>query len=131
MSHQQKSACVSSVFMLLQIEMASLTGKIVLRPLFSPPGRLLDATHQYMYVFLLAGCEVTLSAIVLTLGNLFCIRKKQEEGNETEKKGLNHRVEREERNGKGVEGPEDRVGAANPGELMMLMEMGTGENTSL
>lgn len=84
-----------------------------------------------MYVFLLAGCEVTLSAIVLTLGNLFCIRKKQEEGNETEERGLNHRVEREERNGKGIEGPEDSVSAAKPEELMMLTEVGTEENTSL
>lgn len=84
-----------------------------------------------MYVFLLAGCEVTLSAIVLTLANLFCIRKKREEGNETEEKGLNHRVEREEKNGKGLEGPEDRVGAAKPGEMIMLMELGTGENASL
>lgn len=45
----------------------------------SPPGRLLDATHKYMYVFLLAGCEVTLSAIVIALGNFLCIKRKQEE----------------------------------------------------
>ncbi|CAF91300.1 unnamed protein product, partial [Tetraodon nigroviridis] len=47
--------------------------------LVGPPGagRLLDATHQYMHIFLLAGCEVTLSAFVLTLGNFLCIKKKQ------------------------------------------------------
>lgn len=32
-----------------------------------------------MYVFLLAGCEVTLSALVLSLGNFFCIHKKHED----------------------------------------------------
>ncbi|XP_061520040.1 monocarboxylate transporter 4 [Phycodurus eques] len=49
--------------------------------LVGPPGagRLLDATHQYMYVFLLAGCEVTLSAIVIALGNFLCITRKQED----------------------------------------------------
>ncbi|XP_077406370.1 monocarboxylate transporter 4-like [Vanacampus margaritifer] len=49
--------------------------------LVGPPGagRLLDATHKYMYVFLLAGCEVTLSAIVIALGNFLCITRKQED----------------------------------------------------
>ncbi|XP_041671784.1 monocarboxylate transporter 4-like [Cheilinus undulatus] len=49
--------------------------------LVGPPGagRLLDTTHQYMHVFLLAGCEVTLSAFVIALGNYFCIKKKDEE----------------------------------------------------
>ncbi|XP_026171558.1 monocarboxylate transporter 4 [Mastacembelus armatus] len=49
--------------------------------LVGPPGagRLLDVTHQYMYVFLLAGCEVTISAIVIALGNFLCINKKQED----------------------------------------------------
>uniref|UniRef100_A0A667WSU6 Solute carrier family 16 member 3 n=1 Tax=Myripristis murdjan TaxID=586833 RepID=A0A667WSU6_9TELE len=49
--------------------------------LLGPPGagRLLDATHNYMYVFLLAGCEVTLSAFILAIGNFLCIRKKQKE----------------------------------------------------
>ncbi|XP_072311641.1 monocarboxylate transporter 4 isoform X2 [Eucyclogobius newberryi] len=46
--------------------------------LVGPPGagRLLDATHQYMHAFLLAGAEVTLSALILALGNFFCIKVK-------------------------------------------------------
>ncbi|KAK2866526.1 hypothetical protein Q7C36_002582 [Tachysurus vachellii] len=45
--------------------------------LVGPPsaGRLLDATKVYMYVFLLAGCEVVLSAIVLCTCNLLFIKK--------------------------------------------------------
>lgn len=47
--------------------------------LVGPPGagRLLDTTKQYMHVFLLAGCEVTLSAIILFLGTFFCLKKKR------------------------------------------------------
>ncbi|CAN9508638.1 unnamed protein product [Ophioblennius macclurei] len=47
--------------------------------LVGPPGagRLLDSTKQYMHVFLLAGCEVTLSALILALGNFFCIKGQQ------------------------------------------------------
>ncbi|XP_068440015.1 monocarboxylate transporter 4-like [Clinocottus analis] len=49
--------------------------------LLGPPGagRLLDTTHQYMHVFLLAGCEVTLSAIVLALGNFLCLRGRKKD----------------------------------------------------
>lgn len=39
-----------------------------------PAGKLLDATHVYKYVFILAGAEVLTSSLVLLLGN-FCIRK--------------------------------------------------------
>lgn len=42
-------------------------------------GRLLDATKVYMYVFLLAGCEVVLSAIVLCVCNVIFIKKKPEQ----------------------------------------------------
>lgn len=44
--------------------------------LIGPPGagRLLDATKKYMFVFLLAGIEVSLSAIVLASCNFFCIK---------------------------------------------------------
>ncbi|KAI5623382.1 monocarboxylate transporter 4 isoform X1 [Silurus asotus] len=44
--------------------------------LVGPPGagRLLDATKVYMYVFLLAGCEVVLSAVVLCVCNLLFIK---------------------------------------------------------
>ncbi|XP_071330933.1 monocarboxylate transporter 4-like [Trachinotus anak] len=46
--------------------------------LVGPPGagRLLDATKNYMYVFLLAGSEVVLSSVVLATCNFFFIRKK-------------------------------------------------------
>ncbi|XP_070837759.1 monocarboxylate transporter 4-like [Chaetodon trifascialis] len=46
--------------------------------LVGPPGagRLLDATKNYMYVFLLAGSEVVLSAVVLATCNFLFIRKK-------------------------------------------------------
>ncbi|KAM9745571.1 monocarboxylate transporter 4-like [Menidia menidia] len=44
--------------------------------LVGPPGagRLLDATKNYMYVFLLAGSEVVLSAVVLATCNLLFIK---------------------------------------------------------
>lgn len=41
-------------------------------------GRLLDATKVYMYVFLLAGCEVVLSAVVLCICNLLFIKTPKE-----------------------------------------------------
>ncbi|TMS14826.1 Monocarboxylate transporter 4 [Larimichthys crocea] len=46
--------------------------------LVGPPsaGRLLDATKNYMYVFLLAGSEVVLSALVLATCNFLFIKKK-------------------------------------------------------
>ncbi|XP_007957749.1 monocarboxylate transporter 4 [Orycteropus afer afer] len=42
--------------------------------LIGPPsgGKLLDATHVYQYVFILAGAEVVCSSLVLLLGNFFC-----------------------------------------------------------
>ncbi|XP_049717356.1 monocarboxylate transporter 4 isoform X2 [Loxodonta africana] len=42
--------------------------------LIGPPsgGKLLDATHVYQYVFILAGAEVLCSSLVLLLGNVFC-----------------------------------------------------------
>ncbi|XP_063312262.1 monocarboxylate transporter 4 [Pelobates fuscus] len=48
--------------------------------LIGPPsaGKILDATGKYMYVFIIAGVEVVLSALVLTFGNFFCIRKTKE-----------------------------------------------------
>ncbi|TDH03482.1 hypothetical protein EPR50_G00163820 [Perca flavescens] len=46
--------------------------------LVGPPGagRLLDATKNYMWVFLLAGCEVVLSAVVLATCNFLFISNK-------------------------------------------------------
>ncbi|XP_056096624.1 monocarboxylate transporter 4-like [Rhinichthys klamathensis goyatoka] len=48
--------------------------------LVGPPsaGRLLDFTKNYMYVFLLAGIEVVLSALVLAICNFLFIKKKPE-----------------------------------------------------
>ncbi|XP_030611724.1 monocarboxylate transporter 4 [Archocentrus centrarchus] len=80
--------------------------------LVGPPGagRLLDATHRYMYVFLLAGCEVTLSAFVIATGNFLCIsREKEDPGAKiemavtaAEMEGLNRGVDDEENDeGKG------------------------------
>lgn len=48
-------------------------------PFFSPfshTGRLLDTTKNYKYIFLLAGSEVFLSALVLGISNFLCMRKK-------------------------------------------------------
>ncbi|KAA0725033.1 Monocarboxylate transporter 4 [Triplophysa tibetana] len=49
--------------------------------LVGPPGAglLLDATKNYKYVFLLAGCEVVLSALVLAICNWLFIKKKPQE----------------------------------------------------
>ncbi|XP_077107488.1 monocarboxylate transporter 4 [Ranitomeya variabilis] len=49
--------------------------------LIGPPsaGKLLDATGRYMFVFIMAGTEVVTSALVLTCGNFFCIKKKPAE----------------------------------------------------
>ncbi|XP_055754474.1 monocarboxylate transporter 4-like isoform X3 [Salvelinus fontinalis] len=49
--------------------------------LVGPPGagRLLDATKNYMYVFLLAGIEVVIAAVVLATCNFLFIRKKPSE----------------------------------------------------
>lgn len=91
---------------------------------FSPPGRLLDATHQYMYIFLLAGCEVILSAFVLTLGNFLCIKRKQNERKtkSTEEEGLNQEGQRNE---------DDKEAKAQAGEVIMLKELGNEDNTQL
>lgn len=111
--------------------------------LYSPPGRLLDATHQYMYVFLLAGCEVTLSAFVIAIGNFFCISRKKEDPEaklemavtDAEKEGLNFGVESEE-DQEGEEEPKEKVNGNDNAlkaveEVMMVKEMGEngGEDT--
>lgn len=119
--------------------------------LVGPPGagRLLDATNQYMYVFLLAGCEVTLSAFVIAIGNFLCISRKKEDP-ETKmemavtasEEGLNCGVEGEDDH-EGKVKPNDRengrengkVSALKAGdEMIMAKEMeekGGEENTSL
>ncbi|XP_036936642.1 monocarboxylate transporter 4-like [Acanthopagrus latus] len=104
--------------------------------LLGPPGagRLLDATHQYMHVFLLAGCEVTLSAFVITLGNFFCIRKKQEDPEvnmemavtASEMERLNRADEGQEADKGEMPGGKENgtVDAVMPGEVVMMKEKG-------
>ncbi|KAK9406946.1 monocarboxylate transporter 4 [Crotalus adamanteus] len=92
--------------------------------LVGPPsaGKLLDATHKYMYVFILAGIEVVTSSVVLCLGNLFCIKKPVQIQDHAEGEGLNQQpgdskvdsieVEcflKDEKNGKIVTNPETCV----------------------
>lgn len=83
-----------------------------------------------MHIFLLAGCQVTLSAFVLTLGNFLCIRKKQNDRSKTEsgeEEGLN-------REGEPMEGDrEEHKGEQNgqAGEVVMLQELGSEENSQL
>lgn len=102
--------------------------------MLSPPGRLLDATKKYMYVFLLAGCEVTLSAFVLALGNYFCIGRKQEDPEAklemavttAEMEGLNHREEEDEQR---EEEPKGKENGKTSG--LNEREEGREENTEL
>ncbi|MEE6511813.1 hypothetical protein FKM82_018618 [Ascaphus truei] len=49
--------------------------------LIGPPsaGKILDYTGTYMFVFIIAGVEVTISACVLVIGNFFCIKKKTDD----------------------------------------------------
>lgn len=64
-----------------------------------------------MYVFLLAGCEVTLSAFVIATGNFLCISRGKEDREAklemAEVEGLNHGVEDEE-NDEGKEEPTEK-----------------------
>lgn len=83
-----------------------------------------------MHIFLLAGCEVTLSAFVLTLGNFLCIRKKQNDRSKTEsgeEEGLNQEGEPME------DDREEQKGEHNgqAGEVVMLQELGSEENSQL
>ncbi|TDG98384.1 hypothetical protein EPR50_G00218320 [Perca flavescens] len=128
---------------------SSAIGLVLLMEAFAvlvgPPGagRLLDATHQYMYVFLLAGCEVTLSAFVIAIGNFFCISKKKEDPEvniemavtDAEKEGLNFGKESEEDH-EGEEDPKEKVNGNDNAlkaveEVIMVKEMGEngGEDT--
>uniref|UniRef100_A0A4W6DW52 Solute carrier family 16 member 3b n=1 Tax=Lates calcarifer TaxID=8187 RepID=A0A4W6DW52_LATCA len=61
----------------LQFEVLMAIVGTAIAVLVGPPGagRLLDATKNYMFVFLLAGSEVVLSAVVLATCNFFFIRK--------------------------------------------------------
>ncbi|XP_072298514.1 monocarboxylate transporter 4-like [Eucyclogobius newberryi] len=79
--------------------------------LVGPPGagKLLDHTKQYMHVFLLAGCEVCLSAIVLFTCNFLCIKIKtpaaaaEEDGPENVAMTADHKAE------DGVDQEEDKM----------------------
>ncbi|XP_060109038.1 monocarboxylate transporter 4 [Heteronotia binoei] len=54
--------------------------------LIGPPsaGKILDVTHKYMYVFIIAGTEVVTSSLVLAVGNACCIKKKPAHSQEKE-----------------------------------------------
>ncbi|XP_043110252.1 monocarboxylate transporter 4 [Puntigrus tetrazona] len=84
--------------------------------LVGPPGagRLLDATKNYMFVFLLAGCEVVLSALVLAICNMLFIKRKPQQPDppaklelamtETEMEELNKAPKTDQDNGGGENG---------------------------
>lgn len=55
------------------------TQEVISHLLFCFTGLLLDATKNYKYVFLLAGCEVVLSSLVLAICNWLFIKKKPQE----------------------------------------------------
>lgn len=107
--------------------------------LFSLSGHLLDATKQYMYVFLLAGCEVVLSALILAFGNFFCIRTKKQKDPEAkmemavtaaEKEVLNSMERREEEDEEEPSGIENgKADAVKDDKATTARE--TGDETSL
>uniref|UniRef100_A0A8C5PNW3 Solute carrier family 16 member 3 n=1 Tax=Leptobrachium leishanense TaxID=445787 RepID=A0A8C5PNW3_9ANUR len=59
--------------------------------LIGPPsaGKILDATGKYMFVFIIAGVEVVTSALVLVIGNFFCIKKPKEAEHKEEAADIN------------------------------------------
>ncbi|XP_026100118.1 monocarboxylate transporter 4-like [Carassius auratus] len=89
--------------------------------LVGPPGagRLLDATKNYMFVFLLAGCEVILSALVLAICNMLFIKRKPQQPdppakmemaiNETEMEELNKAPKDNQDNGEGDNGKKQAI----------------------
>ncbi|RLV92057.1 hypothetical protein DV515_00013898 [Chloebia gouldiae] len=79
-----------------------MVGALQFEVLMAIVGKLLDATGRYMFVFIIAGIEVTTSALVLALGNFFCIKKKSEEPHTKEEA-----AEREELNKSENKTPED------------------------
>lgn len=91
--------------------------------LVGPPGagRLLDSTKNYKYVFLLAGSEVVLSAVVIFLGNFFCLKKKPAEpeaklemaASAAEKEGLNSVDQGEDLDEDTVKEMKDEDGGSN------------------
>ncbi|XP_016385965.1 monocarboxylate transporter 4-like [Sinocyclocheilus rhinocerous] len=89
--------------------------------LVGPPGagRLLDATKNYMFVFLLAGCEVVLSALVLAICNMLFIKRKPEQPDppakmemaviDTEMEELNKAPKNDQDNGGGENGKKQAI----------------------
>lgn len=77
-----------------------------------------------MHVFLLAGCEVTVSAIVIALGNFLCLSGRKEDPEAkmemavttTEMEGLNCVVEEDEEATMGKEMGEDCAQKAGEAE---------------
>ncbi|XP_047464804.1 monocarboxylate transporter 4 [Mugil cephalus] len=109
--------------------------------LVGPPGAgfLLDATKQYMYVFLLAGCEVTLSAFIIALGNFFFISKKQGDPEAKMEMAVTaaetEMLNRGNENGEGEEEPKENGKASSvkvEEDVNMVKEIGEEDNeTSL
>ncbi|XP_018926132.2 monocarboxylate transporter 4-like [Cyprinus carpio] len=89
--------------------------------LVGPPGagRILDATKNYMFVFLLAGCEVVLAALVLAICNMLFIKRKPQQPDppakmemaitETEMEELNKEPKDNQDNGGGDNGKKQAI----------------------
>ncbi|XP_011476964.1 monocarboxylate transporter 4 [Oryzias latipes] len=86
--------------------------------LVGPPsaGRLLDATHNYMTIFLLAGCEVVLSAVVLATCNFLFIKIAPEVKPEGNAVTDDSEANACSRSGEGDEGEEEEELGAERGE---------------
>ncbi|KAF4106421.1 monocarboxylate transporter 4 [Onychostoma macrolepis] len=94
--------------------------------LVGPPGagRLLDATKNYMFVFLLAGCEVVLAALVLAICNMLFIKRNPQQPDppakmemaitETEMEELNKAPKDDQDNGGGENGKKQAIEQEGP-----------------
>lgn len=98
--------------------------------LVGPPGagRLLDYTGRYMYVFLLAGCEVCTAAIIIAFGNFFCITKKPEEPEAKLEMAVNASEKEELRDGEDKETGEEAKTGENG--VISAGETGQGDMTN-
>lgn len=76
-----------------------------------------------MYIFLLAGCEVTLSALVLCLGNFLCITRKQNERKKTKS------IEEQELNQEGQRNEDDKEEPNGQAAEVIIKELGNKDNT--
>lgn len=94
-------------------------GRFIMLLLFPFTGRILDATKNYMFVFLLAGCEVVLAALVLAICNMLFIKRKPQQPDppakmemaitETEMEELNKEPKDNQDNGGGDNGKKQAI----------------------